>query len=380
MKKPERIWWAAVVFWGLALAFWQPKQPPLYTQVPSVAPYPQGYRIFYDLVERHTKSIKRTLQSSKHLKEVDVLVVLNPSEGFDKRDREEVMDWVKDRGGTLLVGYPIVDEHGQWLPSIVDDSETWSLSTWNRSDSKLKEVSYVPVLVEKWRKVEPFSAKFEGEMVLGEGSAKPLAVGDDGSYMATYDSYGTGQIIQLADARMLNNESMGFKKSHLFAAALIDEIGQDKRWVFDESHEGVSIQPSFTALLGSGPFRAIFLHLLLFFLFWYWYKSRRHVRVRMAPDLRKVREVTTMAADVGNFYFRAKKSHWALSRYLAYFKRKLQDANVSHKEREAAMQLEQQAMSLNNASAKADAQLQMIRQLAQQGRKLDENTRTRNET
>lgn len=371
----ERGWWLAFGVWGLVLIFWRPEPPPMYTQVPSVTPQPSGYRIFYDLIEKEVETVTRTLRGADQLKTEDVLVLLRPSDGIDDAEREDLMDWVGDRGGTLVVGYPLWSDSGDAMENLFSNDSYPVISSWKDKDTLLQEVSYLPVNVESPRNVEPFKIKLQGEMLLGGDTSEALVMGSHETVLVSIDKYGAGEVIQIADSSLLNNESLGFKKSHLLAAALIDEIGRDREWVFDESHEGISVQPALAPLIGAGPFRAAFLHLFLFLLFWYWYKSRRHLPIERVSDERKVREVTTLAADVGRFYFRAKKSRWALSRYVQFFKRKLNDATIGPVEREKAAQLVLRAEQLLSANSSFDAQLQMMKKMAEHQRMLEKKQR-----
>ncbi|MBN2714263.1 MAG: DUF4350 domain-containing protein [Deltaproteobacteria bacterium] len=365
MTAAEKGWWLGLGLWLVVFAFWRPEPPPIYTQVPSVKKDPDGYRIFYEMVAKQGKSVSRSLRSPKHLKNKDVLVLLRPSKGLDQQSREALMKWVSESGGTLVVGYPLWSPDGTLLESPFLKEAHWNLSLWKEREAQLQEVTYSPVNVDAPREVAPFTMKLRGEMALGAGSSTALAYGDAKQVLASWDAYGAGQIIQLSDAALLSNESLGFKKSHIFAAALLDEIGRDKHWVFDESNEGVSIQPALAPLLGSGRFRAVFLQLLLFFLFWYWYKTRRLTRIHTPVMERDVREVTTLAADIGRFYFGARKSSWALSRYLEFFKRRIQLANMSPAERNSALQTASLARQVLDGQESAEIQLNMIRKMAE---------------
>ncbi|MBN2525748.1 MAG: DUF4350 domain-containing protein [Deltaproteobacteria bacterium] len=365
MRAAERAWWLGLCVWLLVFVFWRPEPPPIYTQVPSVKKDPDGFRIFYDLVAKEAGSVSRTLRRPGLLDKVDVLVLLRPSEGLAKEDREDLMEWVRDKGGTLLVGYPIWDTKNELLNSVLLPEAHWNMSLWKDAEAKLHRVSYVPGEVESPRRVTSFTLKLRGKIELGDGSSQALAMSADGTVMASWDAYGTGQIVQLADSAILGNEAMGFKKTHLFAAALLDEIGRDGNWVFDESNEGVSIQPTLAPLLGAGAFRAVFLHLLLFFLFWYWYKSRRHTRLKKPLLERDVREVTTLANDIGRFYFGARKGSWALCRYLDFFKRRLQVANLAPGQRATAQKTVDEAQQALSGALSLDRQLHMIRKMAE---------------
>jgi hypothetical protein len=364
MSRVERGFWLLLGVWLVVLIFWQPQPPPLYTNVPSVNKDPDGFRIFYEMVAKQARSVQRTLRRPELLTDVDVLVLLRPSKGLEEDDREALMRWVKVSGGTLVVGYPIWNRESMLLENVFPEKYHGDVSVWEHQDAVLQTVTYVSSELKSPRDVESFTMKLRGKMALNDGPAQALVLSESGDVLVSDDAFGSGRVIQLADTALLGNEALGFKKSHLLAAALLDEIGRDRHWVFDESNEGVSIQPSLAPLIGAGPFRALFLYLLLFFIFWYWYKFRRHVRIHQPPLERDVREVTTLATDIGRFYFSANRTNWALSRYLAYFNRRLQLANMSPAERTAVQKTVKAAEEVNQTGQSSDAQLQMIRKLA----------------
>ena len=63
----------------------------------------------------------------------------------------------------------------------------------------------------------------------------------------------------------------------------------------------------------------------------------------MAPPLVDVREVTTLARDVGDFYMRAGKSTWALARSLEFLKLTLKGRGVDGDTRKQAETVIRQA-------------------------------------
>jgi hypothetical protein len=364
MSRVERGFWVLVGVWLTVVIFWQPQPPPLYTSVPSVNKDPDGFRIFYEMVSKQAESVERTLRRPELLDRVEVLVLLSPSRGLDSEDRESLMRWVKSAGGTLVVGYPVWTREEGLLKNVFPPKVHGDVSVWEAGEAAVQTVTYTSADLDSPRDVDSFTMKLRGKMVLNDGPAQALALSGNGDVLVSDDVFGSGRIIQLADAALIGNEALGFKKSHLFAAALLDEIGRDRHWVFDESNEGVSIQPSLAPLLGAGSFRALFLYLMLFLIFWYWYKSRRHVRIQKPAMERDVREVTTLATDIGRFYFSARRTNWALSRYLAYFNRRLQLSNLSPAERAAVQETVKAAEVVNQSGQSPDAQLQMIRKMA----------------
>jgi hypothetical protein len=209
-------------------------------------------------------------------------------------------------------------------------------------------------------------------MVLSEIGAEAMVSDAAGAVITSVDSYGSGTVIQLADATMLDNSALGYKRAHLFAAALIDEAGRGKVWAFDESHEGIEPEPSLVALLGSGPWRAVLLQALLLALFFYWWASARLARPFPAPPSRRAREVTTLARDVGDFYLRAGRSEWALSRVLERLRRTMKERGRGEAERqaaedviaEAAKELAEAAKGLAEGGRNAERHVYLIKKMA----------------
>jgi hypothetical protein len=210
-----------------------------------------------------------------------------------------------------------------------------------------------------------------GEMELAEFGAEALVIGEDGGPAVSFERYGAGTLIQIADSGLLDNRSLGWKQTHIFAAALLDEVGRDRVWAFDESHEGVEPEPSLISYLGSGRWRAVVLQVMLLLLFLYWWSTSRIGRPAAAPTSVDVREVTTLARDVGDFYFRAHKSAWALSRTLELFRIALRGRGFAGPEREEAEDLAQQAQAeLESGSDNAEKHVSLIRKMAQSQRRL----------
>jgi hypothetical protein len=203
-----------------------------------------------------------------------------------------------------------------------------------------------------------------------------MAADADGRVAVSIEQYGAGTLIQIADAAVLDNAALGFKRTHLFAAALIDEVGRDKIWVFDESHEGVDPEPSLIAYLGSGPWRSVLLGVLLLGLFTYWWASARLARPVPAPPSRRAREVATLARDVGDFYFRAGRSEWALSRVLEHLRRTLKSRGTGSAERLAAEEVcGEAAQELATDRRGAERHLYLIRKMAICQRMLAESSK-----
>jgi hypothetical protein len=304
-----------------------------------------------------------------------VLVVLSPSRGIDDRDREEMLDWVSSTGGTLVVGHPITDEKGNLL-SLFSEEGLWEVSARKDSPPTAATLTYLPRRAATPRDVPAFELEVAGEMTLSEMGAEAMVSDAGGRVLVSTETYGSGTVIQLADGTALDNTALGFKRAHLFAAALIDEVGRDKVWAFDEAHEGIEPEPSLVAFIGSGPWRGVLLQVLLLGLFVYWWAAARLARPLPAPPSRRAREVTTLARDVGDFYFRAGRSEWALERVLEHLRRAMKGRGTGGAERQAAEDVAAEAAKeLAAGSRGAERHVHLIRKMAICQRMLAESSK-----
>lgn len=368
MATAERLWWTAVIFWVLSVVFWRPEPPVSYVQVPSVVPYPQGHRIFYEMVKKQATTVSRSLRKVTSLDEkTNVLAVLTPSEGIPQLHVQAMIDWVSQTGGILLVGFPLFDEKGNFIETLFDADNEWGLPRWQRGEDRLVELRTAPGSAAFVRKVPSFYEKIAGsfEMKDSDKVTGTLLVSDKGEKVIVTTPVGAGRIVQIADSRILNNESIGFKKSHLLAAALLDHIGRKKVWQFDESHEGVSVQPQIAPLIGTSRYRLLFLYSLLLLLFAYWWRSARMGAPQRDKGSKKVTEATTLARDIGDFYFRSGHSSWALSRYVSYFRVFLASRAIAPNERRAGEKILKEAeAALLQGGEDAQAHAQLISKMA----------------
>lgn len=335
--RAEHFWWLGVAAWGLLVVLWRPDPPVSFLEAPSASPRPRGYAIFHDLLERETAGVRRVLGRASQLDdEVGVLVVLAPTEPLPATHRREMMDWVESTGGTLIVGHPIHDPDEGALVEFHAEG-MWPVSELTPAPlARPVTAQYVPVHAAEPRDVPSFGHVFHGELTLSEYGAEALLVGDAGETLASSEPYGAGTVIQLAEADLLDNRALGWKQTHLFAAALLDEVGRDKIWAIDESHEGIDAAPSLVRLLGSGAWRPVLLQAVLLAIFLFWWGSARLGRPRGPGGPEAVREVTTLARDIGDFYFRAGQSRWALGRSLEYLKLAIKERGASSAARAAA--------------------------------------------
>ena len=343
--RSEHFWWFGLALWVVMLVLWRPDPPMSYLELPSSSTRPPGFSIFYNLLERDAKDVRRVLgRASTLADDVDVLVVLSPTGNVPESHRADMMDWVSSSGGTLIVAHPVHGDEGEPIASFEPEG-MWAVSKWEQYEELVEStLTYMPYQVDPPREVPPFGQAMSGEMTLAEYGAHSMLTGERGESAVSVEGHGSGTLIQIADCEILDNRSLGWKRSHLFVAALLDEVGRDKVWAFDESHEGVKPDPSLMVLLGSGRWRPVVLQILLLILFLYWWRTSRIGRPAVAPPLVDVREVTTLARDVGDFYMRAGKSTWALARSLEFLKLTLKGRGVDGETRKQAETVIRQAL------------------------------------
>jgi len=374
--RSEHLWWLGVAAWALLVVLWRPDPPLSMLDAPSASPRPSGYGIFYDLVARETAGAVRVLERAPQLgDEIGVLLVLSPRDEVPAAHRREMLEWASSTGGTLIVGHPVIDEDGSRLAAFVDEP-VQPISEWSWLDeTRHVMATYVPFRqADQPREVPAFGHTFRGEMSLPDWGAEGLLLGDNGEVLASVDPYGAGTVIQLAEADLLDNRALGWKQTHLFAAALIDEAGRDTVWAFDEAHEGIEPEPSLIAYLGSGRWRSVTLQIMLLGLFFYWWRATRLGRPAVAPARDEVREVTTMARDIGDFYLRAGESRWALGRTLEYLKLALKERGAAGEERARAAALVAEAeQELGRGAGSVERHVVLIRKMALSQRMMTES-------
>ena len=374
-RKAEIGWWLGLAAWVVLAALWEPEPPLSYLEAPSASTHQDGYAVFYDLVGRNTTGVRRLLGGVSQVgDDVGVLVVLSPSLGIDDRDREEMLDWASGTGGTLIIGHPIFDDKGNAVPRFSDEG-FWEISEHQGSAEENGALNYLPRRAETPRDVPAFELPVAGEMILSETGAEAMVSDAGGRTVVSTETYGAGTVIQLADATMLDNSALGYKRAHLFAAALIDEAGRQKAWAFDEAHEGIEPEPSLVAYLGSGPWRGVLLQVLLLALFVYWWASARLARPLPAPPSRRAREVTTLARDVGDFYLRAGRSEWALSRVLEHLRRSMKERGRGAERQAAEDAAAEAARELEAPAHNPDRHVYLIRKMAICQRMLAESSK-----
>ena len=364
--RAEHLWWLAILAWGALVVFWRPTPPSSYLEVPSADTTPSGFSIFHDMLDKQVSGVRRVLTGADMMaRDIDVLLVLSPRGELSEGDREDMMDWVSSSGGTLVIGHPVKDEDGEPVTTFHGDG-LWPISEWSDSgDGYGSDLQYIPFRVDPPREVPTFGNVMRGEITLGEFGAEAMLLGGEGEVAVSAETYGSGTVIQIADSGLLGNRSLGWKQSHVFAAALIDEVGRDKVWAFDESTEGIDTEPSLIVYLGSGRWRAVLLQVILLLIILYWWGSSRLGKPRFAPSAVDVREVTTLARDVGDFYFRANKSAWALSRSLEHFKLSLKGRGVAGKLREEALDIARRAQEeLDGGMQNAEKHAFLVRKMA----------------
>ena len=375
--RSEHFWWFGLALWVIMLVLWRPDPPMSYMELPSASTRPYGFSIFHDLLERDVQDVRRVLgRASTLADDVDVLLVLSPTGNVPESHRADMMDWVSSSDGTLIVAYPVYGDEGEPIASFGQEG-MWSVSKWEQYEELAEStLIYMPQGVSSPREVPPFGQVMSGEMTLAEFGADSMLTGERGESAVSVEGWGSGTLIQIADCEILDNRSLGWKRSHLFVAALLDEVGRDKVWAFDESHEGVKPEPSLVVLLGSGRWRPVALQILLLIFFLYWWRTSRIGRPAVAPPLVDVREVTTLARDVGDFYMRAGKSTWALARSLEFLRLTLKGRGVHGDTRKQAEAVVRQAeKELERGEEDMEKHAFLIKKMANCQRMLDESSK-----
>ncbi len=340
--------WLGVLAWGALAALWRPDPPLSFLEAPSASAEPPGYAVFHDLVARRTAGVRRLLGRAAQLpEEVGVLVVLAPGEPVPASHRREMLEWAAEPGRVLVIGHPILDEERAWLDAFDGGGEEdeSGLSLWSELEARTRfDASWSPTSLMGEASPAPpgFGHAFRGSLEPGPG-AEPVLLGAGGEVLAVVEPHGPGKVVQLAAADLLDNRALGWKKTHEFAAALIAAVGGDREWAIDEAHEGIEQEPSLLRLVGSGPWRGVFLQVLLLGLFAYWWATARLGRPRPVPPAEHPHAATTLARDVGDFTLRAQKSRWALERTLEHLRLVLGQRKVESEARQRVLEAAAQA-------------------------------------
>ncbi|HUT77135.1 MAG TPA: DUF4350 domain-containing protein, partial [Polyangia bacterium] len=334
-----------VLGWALLAALWRPDPPISFLEAPSASPEPPGHAVFHDLLARRTPGVRRLLGRASQLpQQVGVLVVLAPGEPVPASHRREMLEWAAEPGRVLVVGHPILDEERAWLDAFDDgaDGDGWTaLARWERFGARtsidagwstgFRPEAGLPA-------VQGFGHAYRGALEPVDSAAEPMLLGAGGEVLAAMQPHGEGWVVQLAAADLLDNRALGWKKTHEFAATLIEAVGTGTEWAIDESHEGIEQEPSLVRLIGSGPWRGVLLQVLLLGLFGYWWATARLGRPRAVPPAEHPHAATTLARDMGDFALRAQKSRWALERTLEHLRLVLGQRKVESTAREQAAQ------------------------------------------
>lgn len=393
----EHFWWAGILAWLALVLAWTPEPRPLLVDAPSASPAPLGFEIFYELVGAETKGARRVLKSAENLsRDVGVLVLLSPSEPVSETRRREMLEWVMNKGGNLIIGHPVIGDDGANLNNFLDSSavpfcpivslEIYEQSLPQPEDPALNEdVSKEPVQgKQETSEKEPITSsigeqisnRIQNGFLLDECGGTQLLVNARGRPIAAKQQFGSGKIIQLADAVLLENASLGRKQTHAFAGRLIEEAGKSKIWAFDESYENIRPTPKYLQLIGASQYRPIFLQLLLIGFMFYWRFSDRFVRLVKNDEQDDVREVRAQARDLGDFYYRAQKYLWALERSRDYLRIVIQDKGHAPEAKQAVLDLIKRSEGVISATgADKERHTALIRQIAKSQTTLTNKTR-----
>jgi hypothetical protein len=365
-KRPlraEHAFFAAWVLWLAAVLFWHPEPVVTFADAPSARKAQDGFSLFYELVATQTKGARRVLSAPDDFpKDVGVLVLLSPREAIPSGDIDDLLSWV-EQGGTLILGYPLSVRSGGDVE--VAQAGLLGCGLLELGEAQLSTLSYTGSSDEMSRKVPPFQYPVETLLNL-ESCEGVMLLGDEtNEAVAAFESRGNGTVIEIADAELLSNAGIGWKSTHLWAAALMDEGGREKVWAFDESYHGIKPEPQIVRLLGAGNLRLVFLHVVLLLLVGYWWRSRG-----LGPALPRekrvpAREVATLIDDLGAFYLRAGKSLWALDRSVEHLRSRLKERGTSSQARAAAEEaLAQARQALRSGNNDMTAHLPLLVDLA----------------
>ncbi len=326
-KRQELAWWGGVVIWLCAVLFWHPAPTVSYDEAPSATTTARGFSIFFDLVATEAAGAIRVLEPPDELPEdVGVLALLSPSEPVSKKHKEQMIDWAVKRSGTLIIGHPILGEDKLPIDSFKGPFEERACPRVTLAQEVQAELDYTPVhRSDETRAVPTFTHPISSVFDTQACDASAMLINETNEVIVTSRTAGEAKIIEISDVSLLKNASTGWKTTHLFAAALIDEAGRSTRWAFDESHEGIHPKPRFVSMLGATKYRPIFLQIALLVLFGYWWKTYRIGRTLPKEEGRSPRDVAGAAQNTGNFYLRAGKSRWALARSYEHLKLVLKD-------------------------------------------------------
>jgi hypothetical protein len=370
--RAEHIWWAGIALWIGAAIFWHPEPSVSFAHAPSASPRPGGFAVFHELVAMDAAGARRYLGRPRDIpKDIDVLVLLSPTEPVPAAHREEMLDWVSETGGTLILGHPIYDmDSGARLGSFTEGTDSFLCGLLPAAGESSVALYYVPEDPDGERET-PFEATVRQGFDANGCYGSPLIVDSDEGIFATVENSGDGTVVQLAAADILDNDALGRKRSHRFAAALIQRFGASRIWAFNEAYEGIHPTPKFVQLAGASKWRPVFLQILLLMIIGYWQRSMTFARRSGPLSKRDTREVATQARDIGDFYYRAQKGRYALSRSLEYLRWQTKIPGADSTARNEALALirkVEEALEAGEHNLERDAYL--VRKMAIAGRSL----------
>lgn len=337
----EHLFFAGWVLWLAALLWWRPEPVITFADAPSAKTTQAGYSLFYELVATQSQGARRVLSAPDDFpQDVGVLVLLSPREAVPQRDIEELLDWVK-QGHTLIVGYPLKIKSAAGTEPA--EAGLLGCSLVSLGEAALSNLAYTGSAQEASRQVPSFPFSVVSVFDVDSCDAVSLLSDETNDPVAVRGPLEEGVLIELANADLLSNSAIGWKTTHLWAAALMDEGGRDKVWAFDETYHGIKPEPQLVRLLGAGRWRNVFLNVVLLLLVGYWWRSRR-LGVTLPRTYRVVaREVATLIDDIGAFYLRSGKSLWALDRSVEHLSRSLKERGTNPKARAEAEEIVAQA-------------------------------------
>jgi hypothetical protein len=242
------------------------------------------------------------------------LLVLLPTESFDREAVEQVAEWVEAGGRLVVVASPETRRLLERFDLVVRFAGS-------RSDeaTAVQPVLLHPtvgrVRVEAWDRLEG-----------REGLAPWLAAGD--RVVAGSRTYGQGQVVVLTAPYPLSNEGLASAESAALALNLVAGLAPGARIAFDEYHHGVvraSATRSLWRLLLTHYWGWAILYAVAVGYLYLWLRGRR-----FGPPLTPVaaprRSVSEYVASLASLYRRAGQRAYVADRLADQLKRELATA------------------------------------------------------
>jgi hypothetical protein len=248
--------------------------------------------------------------------DADLLVVLGPSERYDREEAEAVRAWV-EAGGTLLVAE---ERPGQSAPAapLLAAFDLAIVPAAEPAPAELAPVLQPALGAPVARTLEVMS----GATVAGGASAAPLAGASEAPVLVGLQ-YGEGYVYASAATHPFTNLGLRHDDNGAMVLNLLRRVPPGGRVVFDEVHHGFVGQPSLRGLLLGTPWGLAALYAALVCAGYLVLTGRRFGRpvpLRAEVDRRSSAEYL---ASLAGLLRRAGKRSFLLEHYRAGFKRRI---------------------------------------------------------